>query len=633
VATYGDTSLTLSEFEQAYRNANNAPDPSADSVEAYREFLEQYVNFRLKVRAAREAGLDTLPSVRTEVRKYRQKMARPKVMRAHVYEPLVRDLYERRRQEVDVSHILKRVPRNASPKDTLAAYRELRAIADSVEQGVSFADLAYRNSDDPSARKKGQRGYRGRLGYMRAGRLVKPFEDRMYSVPPDSVSEIFRTQFGYHILKVHDRRPAQPPVRLAHIMVRPDGDTSRPRRLLDSLRTEIVRNGADFAALAKEYSEDRRSASRGGDLGKVESPQSLPPAFRETVPKLDSVGAVSGVVRSRFGYHLIKLTGRDERPSFEDAYASLKEDIAGRPRVDRRKDQFARRVRATEGTRVDTSRILEAVSATTADTLSRVLLSALQQEAASREVASLGDSTFTLEQVARHVMQTDGGAQTSIGEVLDDFLNEKALRYATARLEERDPAFASTMTEYREGLLVFQFMQDSVWTAAARDTAGLRDLYERRRDQYRFPERVRTIVLRAASDSLLGAYQQDTATPSALPSLVDRAHSDSLVTVDTVMVTEGAPERYRPALSLADGATSAPTTNDGEAFLLARDTRLAPRRKTFAEARSSVVRDYQERYEDTVLARLRRRYDVETYPERLSPAFDDASKATATSSQ
>jgi len=633
VATYGDSTLTLSEFERAYRSANNVPDPSADSMEAHREFLQQYVNFRLKVRAAREAGLDTLPSVRKEVRNYRQKMARPKVMRSQVYEPLVRTLYERRQKEVDVSHILKRVPRNASPQDTLAAHRELQAIADSIEQGVPFAALAYRNSDDPSARKKGQRGYRGRLGFIRAGQLVKPFEDRMYSVPPDSVSEIFRTRFGYHILKVHGRRPAQPPIRLSHIMVRPTGDTSRPRQLLDSLRTELVQKEADFAALAKQYSEDRRSAARGGDLGTVESPQSLPPPFREAVPKLDSVGAVSDVVRSRFGYHLIKLTDRSELPSFENAYADLKEEIAGRPRVNQQKDQFARRVRTNEGVSVDTSRILTAANVPSVDTLSRVLLSVLQQGPASRKVATLGDSTFTLKQVAHHVMQTDGGAQMSIGEVLDDFLNENALQYATARLEERDPAFASTMKEYREGLLVFQFMQDSVWTAAARDTSGLRDLYQRRRDQYRFPERVRTLVLRTTNDSLLHPYQRDTADTSALPALVERARADSLVTVDTVMVTEHADERYRPALSLADGATSPPTTKDGEAFLLVRDTRLPPRRKTFTEARSSVIRDYQERYEDKVLARLRRRYDAKTYPERLQTAFDDALKASPTSSQ
>ena len=629
VATYGDSTLTLAGFEDAYANANDVSTPATDSVAAYQEFLQQYVNFRLKVRAAREAGLDTLPSVQREVRTYREKMARPKVMRAEVYEPLARDLYERRQQEVDVSHILRRVPPDAPPKDTLAAYRTMQAIADSVERGVPFDALAYRNSEDPSAQKKGQRGYRGRIGYIRAGQIVKPFEDRMYKTPPDSVSDIFRTRFGYHILKVHGRRAAQPPIRLSHIMVRASGDSTQPRRLLDSLRTEIVQNGAQFDTLAKEYSEDRRSAQKGGDLGKVESVQSLPPSFRSAVPQLDSVGAVSDVVKSRFGYHLIKLTDREEPPSFDDAYQDLKEQVSGRPRVDRQKAQFASRVRSENGTTVDTSRILEAVGVASADTLSRVLLPAVQRDsAATPPVATLGDSTFTLDQLARHVMQADGGAQMSIADVIEDFLNEKAIQYATATLEERDPSFAATMKEYREGLLVFQFMQDSVWAAAASDTAGLRRHFRQKRDQYRFPERVRTVVIRAAADSLLRRYQRDPTDTNPLSPLVEQARADSLVTADTIMVTDASPEVYRRVLSEADGATVGPVTQDGDALLLLRDTRLPPRRKTFEEARSSVVRDYQERYEEQVLSRLRRRYDVKTYPERLRRAYADTTSSS-----
>jgi peptidyl-prolyl cis-trans isomerase SurA len=222
----------------------------------------------------------------------------------------------------------------------------------------------------------------------------------------------------------------------------------------------------------------------------------------------------------------------------------------------------------------------------------------------------------------------------SIADVVDDFLTEKALQYATARFEERNSSFAATMKEYREGLLVFQFMQDSVWTAASRDTTGLRRLFRQQRDQYRFPERVRAILLRAAADSLLRPYQMTTADPSALPATVERARTDSLVTVDTVMVTEDAPEAYRPVLTMADGATTAPTMKDGDALLLMRDTRLPSRRKTFTEARSQVLRDYQEQYEDQVLARLRRRYNVKTYPERLQRAFDDGSaQASALSPQ
>jgi peptidyl-prolyl cis-trans isomerase SurA len=624
VATFGDSTLTLSEFEQAYINANQTDTPSSDSLAAYRDFLEQYVNYRLKVRAAREAGLDTLPSVRQEIASYRQNMAKPKVMRSNVYEPLARSLYNRQQEEVEVSHILKRVSPDAAPEDTLEAYREMQAIADSIKMGVPFGQLAYRNSEDPSAQKKGERGYQGNIGYVQAGQIVKPFEDRMYSVPPDSVSDIFRTKFGYHILKVHDRRSSEPPIRLSHIMRQPKSDSARPRQFLDSLRTLIRRDRADFSSLAKKHSQDRRSASRGGDLGKIQSRQSLPPSFRKAVAKLNTVGTVSDVVKSRFGYHLIKLTGRDEQPTFQEAYEDLKEKISGRPRVERRKDTFARQVRSEEGVTVDTSRILEAADVSSPDSLSRTLLSILEEDlSGSPSVATLGDSTYALDRIARHVMQTDGGAQMTIGEGIDDFLNKKALNYAATRLAERDGSFAQTMKDYREGLLVFQFMQDSVWNVATQDTSGLRDTYQKRRDQYRYPDRVRTLTFRAPTDSLLSPYNRRSADTSAHASMVEMASNDSLVTVDTVMVTNESSKPYQQVLSVTDGSVIGPLDDAGESLVLVRDTLLPARTKRFEEAQSSVIRDYQKLYEDEVLSRLRQRYDVETDPSRLRGAFND----------
>ncbi len=621
VAVIGDTTVTLSEFEAAYRDAN--PQSPSDSLAAYEDFLEQYVNYRLKVRAARDAGLDSLPSVQQEMRSYRHKLARPRIMRTEVYEPLTRALYERQQQEVDVSHLLIRVDPDAPPEDTVDAVRTMQSLVDSLQQGVPFEELAYRHSDAPPAQQKGERGFRGRLGYVRAGQLVEPFEKRMYSVPPDSVSDVFRSQYGYHILKVHERRPARPPIRLSHIMLRPDTSSS-PRALLDSLRTEIVRHGAPFDSLAEAYSEDPQSASNGGDLGMVESLQALPSPFRDAVPQLDSVGAVSPVVETRFGYHLIKLTDREEQPTYEEAYDDLKEQIADRPRVERRKEAFAQSVRAEVKSRVDTAAIVDAAPVSTLDTLSRPLLSLVDADAPSREtIATLGDSTFTLSQLARHVMNTDGGAQMTVGEVLDDFLNQNAVRYAEARLEKRDPAFAAEMKEYREGLLAFEFMEDSVWTAAAQDTSGLRQLYRQNRDQYRFPERVRTAVFRAPTDSLLAPYTSVGADSEALSTLVERAAADSLVRVDTAMVTDSSATVYRRVLDIDDHTAVGPIRQSGESLVLVRDTVLSPRRKTFDEARSSVVQDYQNQYEDEVLFRLRRKYEVTTYPEHLRRAFAD----------
>ncbi len=623
VARYADTAISLAELDSAFAESAGGRENAADSsLGAYRDFLDQYLNFRLKVRAARDARMDTLPGIQRDVQSYRQELARPRLMREEVYEPAARTLYERRKRAVDVSHILIQA---SSDEDTLSAYRTAQTIADSLDQGVPFADLAYRNSEDPSARKEGDRGYRGRLGYLRAGQIVKPFERRMYTLDPGEVSDVFRTKYGYHIIKVHDRRPAQPPIRLAHILRQSSGESGETRQYLDSLRTKIVADEISFSDAARRHSQHRKSASKGGSLGKV-NPQALPDPLREAVASMDTVGTVSGVVKSRYGYHLLKLTDRQERESFAEMYDTLKERISGQPRTEQRKGAFAREVRAEEGATVDTTRILEATGAASVDSLARPLLSRTDSSATPPpRVATLGDSTYTLGQMARHLTQTDGGAQMTIGEMIESFMIEKAIQYATIRRTQRDPALAEEVKKYREGALLFRYMQDSVWTAAAQDSTGLRATYQQNQREYRFPERVRTIVFRAPSDSLLHPYERAYEEDRSLRALLAAATEDALVSADTAYVTDRSAKVYQEVRSADDLESVGPKSEGNEWLFMIRDTRLPPRTKTFEEARNSVLQDYQQSYEQKVIQRLRDRYNAETYPERLRPPFQPPS--------
>ncbi|PSQ88017.1 MAG: peptidylprolyl isomerase [Bacteroidetes bacterium QS_3_64_15] len=614
VARYAGTAITQAELDSAFAESTGGGENAADSSRsAYRDFLDQYLNFRLKVRAAHDAGLDTLPSIRQDIQSYRQKLARPTLLREEVYEPAARTLYERQKEAVDVSHILIRT----SNRDTLSAYRTAQSIADSLDQGLPFAELAYRNSEDPSARKKGERGFRGRLGHIRAGQIVAPFEERMYALEPGETSDIFRTKYGYHILKVHGRRPTEPPIRLSHILRRSEGTSGGARQFLDSLRTEIVNGEVAFSAAAKEHSQHRQSASKGGTLGDI-NPETLPDPLRKAVASMDTVGTVSGIVKTRFGHHLLKLTGRQERQSFKEAYDSLKDRVSDQPRAERRKANFARDVRAEVRVTVDTTRLLDAANIASTDSLARPLL-ATDPAGVSPDVATLGDSTYTLRQMARHLTQTDGGAQMTVGALIESFLNEKAIQYVVTRRAQRDPSLAEAMKKYREGALLFRYMQDSVWTAATQDSAGLRATYRRNQDQYRFSERVRTIVFRAPSDTLLQPYKAAYDEDRSLQTPLSASAEDSLVSADTVYVTDQSAEVYQPVRSADDREAIGPTAQEDEWLFMIRDTRLPPRPKTFEEARNSVVQDYQEAYEQTVIRQLRNRYDAQTYPDRLRP--------------
>jgi peptidyl-prolyl cis-trans isomerase SurA len=291
--------------------------------------------------------------------------------------------------------------------------------------------------------------------------------------------------------------------------------------------------------------------------------------------------------------------------------------------VEQRKRTVAHRVRSEHRVTVDTTRLLTATGIAAVDSLARPLLSRPDSAAAiSRTVATLGDSTYTVGQMARHLMQTDGGAQTTVAQLIESFLNKNAVEYAAVQRSLTDPSLAREIRKYREGTLLFRYMQDSVWTAAAQDSAGLRATYRKNQAQYRFPERIRTIVFRAPADSLLQPLKKQYATGGSPGATVDAAATDTLVSVDTVFVTDRSPEVYQPVRSADDRDLVGPTSQDSEWLLMIRDTRLPPRPKTFAEARSSVVQDYQQTYEQRVIQRLRNRYNADTYPERLRPPYE-----------
>jgi peptidyl-prolyl cis-trans isomerase SurA len=431
-------------------------------------------------------------------------------------------------------------------------------------------------------------------------------------------------------------------------MVRPDSstaaDTLAARQLADSLRT-LLGQGADFADLARRFSDDTRSAPRGGALGTLSPSQQVAPAFKEAAFALDEPGDVSGVVETRFGFHLIQLQGRETLPTFEEAEADLKQ-LAGRlPRTDSLRQQLARTTRQQAGVSVDTTALLGVAGGLGLDSLARALIVPGRRPATARQpIATLGDSTLTLGQLSRFVTDTQGAARRPLGDVLTDFLDEKALDYAAATLEARDPAFRATITEYRDGLLLFSFMQDSVWSVAAQDTAALRARFAADRaaghPTYRFPERVRLARLTAATaaplDTLAALLRQGTPADSVMARA--RAREDVIVDTSVVARSEdlaqseglarsedlmpaGAPDGDDAVWQLEDGEAYGPTEDAARPLLLVRLETLPARPKTFEEALSTLARDQQDAYEAAVIERLRARYEAAMYPERLEAAF------------
>ncbi|MFT5514110.1 MAG: peptidyl-prolyl cis-trans isomerase SurA [Rhodothermales bacterium] len=632
VATIGDQAFTMAEFERQYvRSMPDSTTAASDSLEQYQDFLERYVDFRLKVMEADSAGYDTREDLVTEMAQYRGQLARPYLLERKVVEPLIRDLWEKKAEMVDVSHILLRLDPSAPPADTVRAYNRLSALMDSVAAGADFGAIAAEHSEDPSAKDAQRPGYRGHLGYYSGGRMVKPFEDRMFSTPVDSVSEIFRTQFGYHVLQVHDRIPSRPDRRIAHIMIQPRGQTAADSldasdRLASVL--ERLASGEEFADVATEMSDDKQSAPRGGHLDAVAFDGWLPPEMRDTAFAIDSVGVVSAPLTTAFGQHVIKLLGIDTAPTFEEAYEDLKNEVARLPRSNQAEAEFAAQIRVRENARVDSAWVNELMGTSSPDSVLFSFSSGSGDlEIKRRAIAFLGDSVYSAGQFGQFAAGYSGAreqnAQRRFHSALDAFLDDRAISFEVSILEARDANFRRTMQEFRDGLMLFRLMEDSVWSAANADTSALMERYEASKASYVFPDRVRILGIASSSDSLMQVVHSllSAGTPYSAVREAYMADSTSRVRFDTTYVEGETSSIYDQAVSLDPGASTGVLAYSGGKIVLINDGTEPSRPKLFDEARAEVVGAYQEYLEAALIEKLRARYSVHTYPNRLVTAF------------
>src|SRR5688572_8033978 len=207
--------VTVDEFIYLYKK--NHQDLQKDFTnEKINEYLDLFINFKLKVEEAKKRGLDTTKVFLKEYNGYREELRKPYLPDAKIIDSLVKLTYERMKVEVSAAHILISVKPDASPEDTLKTYQKIQELRKKiVVTGEDFGSVASKSSEDPSAKIN-----QGNLGYFTAMQMVYPFESAAYTTKVGEVSQPIRTRFGYHILKVLDRRPARGEVEVSHIMLR-----------------------------------------------------------------------------------------------------------------------------------------------------------------------------------------------------------------------------------------------------------------------------------------------------------------------------------------------------------------------------------------------------------------------------
>ena len=624
VASWSADTLTLRAFDEAYVAADGAIVDTTQTPLARRlDFLERYVDFRLKVLAAREAGYADDSAYVAEVAEYRDQLAGPYFTDRRVLDAIIADLYAKQAERIAVSHILFLM--SPAERDTAAVYARATSLRDSIEAGlISFADAAAQYSEDPSAAEN-----QGDIGWISGGRTVLAFEDAAYTTPVGEVSEPVRTRFGIHLVHPTAREADRPAISARHILISTSEEVSADsaEAVIASLRERVLA-GEDFGDLAREYSDDPGSGSRGGDLGEFTRGRMVPP-FEEAAFALATVGDVSEPVASRFGSHLIQLTGVAERPSFEEAYTNLRTLALRLPRTAVRRQAVGREYIAEVGGTYDEALVREAIDQYPADSVQQYVQSVGFGEYNDRTFATIGDSSYVLRDLALPLARQRYGPHPA-GEMIEAiraYVDEKAVEMALARLEDRDPEFARVFRSYADGVLLFRIAEDSVWTPAREDTDGLRAYFDARPGQFRWPERRRAVAFRAPSDSLLRAVAADLdagMTPQAALAARQDLVDDDRLRLDTVYVADSTGSALDAVLSLRVGDRSEVILERAQRVLYVLEAIEPPRDKTFQEARAELITGYQDQVESEWEARLRARYDARTYPTRI-PATSSVS--------
>jgi len=335
--------VTRGEFEAIYKKNNKEAQVTPAALD---EYLELFINYKLKVREAEVLGMDTVGKFRTELDGYRKQLARPYLIDRELNDALIREAFDRSQQEVRASHILLQVGPEATPEDTVLVWKRIVTLRERIVKGEDFASVAkgLGGSEDPSAQKNG-----GDLGYFSALQMVYPFENAAYTTPVGQVSQPVRTRFGYHIIKVMDKRSARGQVKVAHIMLRGPEDAPAEKQAdvekrIREIHAQLVAGTIAWDAASLKYSEDESSNTKGGELPMFGTGKMIE-EFEDAAFALRTVGEISQPVKSRYGWHIIRLIESQAPPTFDASKSELKSKIARDSRAEITRKVFLERLK------------------------------------------------------------------------------------------------------------------------------------------------------------------------------------------------------------------------------------------------------------------------------------------------
>lgn len=603
--------ISTKEFKRVYnKNLDLVKEESQKDIDNY---LELFINYKLKLKEARALGLHEKPKYKREFANYRKQLAKNYLTDSEVTEKLIEEAYDRTVHEIKASHILIRIPETAPPQDTLKAYNTLLDARQEILSGTKFDEVAKKYSEDPTVSENG-----GDLGYFGGFRMVYDFENAAFNTEVGEVSQPFRTKFGYHIVKTFDKRKSLGQLTVAHIMVSnknaKDSTKQDPKERINDLYQKL-KQGEKFESLAKQFSEDKASAKKGGLLNKFAKGQLSSDEFEEAAFALKEIGDVSSPVESRFGWHIIKLVDKHPVSSFEEMKTELESKIKRGSRSKLITNAFTNKLKQNYGVEGN-KEAMDYFSKVVNDSFYKRTWKAPETLPKEKTIAQIGDDIITYKDFAGYLetAQRQTRVRKPIRDIVenayDEFLAKKVLSYHESHLEEENQEFRIIIEEYRDGLLLFDLMETQVWNAARQDSVGLMNYFKANASKYKWQRRAVATVASSNDRSVIkkvGKYLEKGWNPEKISETVNKKDRLNIMfTTDTMDITHQAlPKTYDFKVGVSDVYS-----HDGSFVIVKASKIIESSPKTFQQAKGKVVSDYQSYIEENWLKELRKKYTV-----------------------
>jgi peptidyl-prolyl cis-trans isomerase SurA len=580
------------------------------------DYLEQFIAFKLKVADAIEQGYDATKAFRDELNGYRNQLAQSYLTDPDIKEKLLRNAYQRSLSEVNASHILISCPPDASPQDTLKAYKKAIDIRERIIEGEAFEQVAKATSDDKSVLLNN-----GNLGYFTVFQMITPFEEAAYTLKPGIVSMPVRTPYGYHIIKVSDRRPSKGRIRVAHIMkAAPPGSdeqtVQKAEREINNIYSKL-QNGESFRKLASDFSDHKESAANGGELNWFGTGE-IVSDFSEAAFAIKDTGEYTKPVRSVYGFHIIKLIDRKAPGSFEESKSYLESKLNQSNLISLGKKSFIDKLKKEYNFRINPT--VHAWFVNNTDTL---IIQGITQYDRSKipsgNIYSFAGQHLSARDFADYLEKRGYMVNTKnpvyyIDASVESIMSDDILKYENSVLEKKYPDFRYLMNEFHDGILLFDISSKKVWNKVQEDSAGLHDYYNKNKVNFLSKKNIEakmyTLKEQGRAKSLASAYKKYSRKSGTDIKLKNKFNvkGDTLLSINEGKWFVG-DDKEIDAIKWTPGVHS--LTKNGYPSLLVIKNVNEPEPLPFNEVQADIISGYQDWLTEEWIKQLKKKYTVE----------------------